>query len=222
MTNLAFGFPVKWEDVYREGIANISQSDIRYADEFGYVIKLLAIAKRVCNEVEVRVHPTLLTKEHLLSSIRGVYNGIYVHGDMAGGTLLYGRGAGRYPAASSVVSDLIDLARNLKFGSIGRTPVYVRDRTIKRIRRMDQIESRYYIRFSCIDKPGVLAKIAGILGKNRISIASVAQKERKKARIVPVVIMTHEAKEKDMRKALEQIDRLPVIRRRTVTIRVEG
>jgi len=218
---LGFGFPVKWENVYVEGIRNVSQSDIRYADEFGYVIKLLAIAKRVKDEIEIRVHPTLLSKEHLLSSIRGVYNGIYIHGDMVGGSLFYGRGAGQNPAASSVVSDLIDLSRNLKFGSIGRMPIFIRDKSIRKIRKMDDIASRYYIHFSCIDKPGVLASIAGILGKYKISIASVAQKERKQARIVPVVMMTHEAKERSMRRALEEIDKLQVMRRKAVTIRVE-
>ncbi|MBM3253655.1 MAG: homoserine dehydrogenase [Candidatus Omnitrophica bacterium] len=221
LTLLGFGFPVELGDIYIEGISNISQNDIRYAQEFGYVIKLLAIAKRVDNELEVRVHPTLLSKEHLLSSIRGVYNAIYVHGDMVGGTLFYGRGAGQNPAASSVVSDLIDLARNLKYNSIGRTPIFIRDKSIKKIRKMDEVETRYYIRFSCIDKPGVLAKISGILGKHKISIASVAQKERRKARIVPVVMMTHEAKEKNMQRALEEIDRLSAIRRKSIAIRVE-
>jgi homoserine dehydrogenase len=221
LTLLGFGFPVKLEDIYVEGIMDISQNDIKYAQDFGYVIKLLAIAKRVDNEIEVRVHPTLLSKEHLLSNVRGVYNAIYVHGDIAGGTLFYGRGAGANPATSSVVSDLIDLARNLKYKSIGRTPVFVRDESIKKLRKIDEAETRYYIRFSCIDKPGVLAKISGILGKHKISIASVAQKERRKARIVPVVIMTHDAKEKNMQKALEEIDKMQVIRRRTVAIRVE-
>ncbi len=221
LTLLGFGFPVKLEDIYIEGILNISQNDIKYAQDFGYVIKLLAIAKRVDNELEVRVHPTLLSKEHLLSNVKGVYNAIYVHGDMIGGTLFYGRGAGQNPAASSVVSDLIELARDLKYNSIGRTPVFIRDKSIKKIRKIDEVETRYYIRLSCIDKPGVLAKVSGILGKHKISIASVAQKERNKARIVPVVMMTHDAKEKNMRQALEEIDRLQAIRRKTVAIRVE-
>lgn len=218
---LGFGKFVKIGDIYVEGILDISQNDIRYADEFGYAIKLLAIAKRNGKDLEVRVHPTLLSKEHLLANVNGVYNAIYVHGDMVGGTLFYGRGAGQNPAASSVVGDVIDLARNLRFNTVGRVPIYMKDKSINRISRMDEIEASYYIRISCIDKPGILGKIAGILGHHKISIASVGQKERKKARIVPVVMMTHEAKEKNMRQALDEIDRLSAIRRKTVAIRVE-
>ncbi len=218
---LGFGKFVKLDDIYVEGILDISQNDIRYADEFGYAIKLLAIAKRNGKDLEVRVHPTLLSKEHLLANVNGVYNAIYVHGDMVGGTLFYGRGAGQNPAASSVVGDVIDLARNLRFNTVGRVPIYMKDRSVNRISRMDEIEASYYIRISCIDRPGILGKVAGILGRHKISIASVGQKERKKARIVPVVMMTHEAKEKDMRQAMDEIDRLAAIRRKTVAIRVE-
>ena len=220
-TRGGFGKAGKLKDMYVEGILDISQNDIRYADEFGYAIKLLAIAKRCGNEIEVRVHPTLLSKEHLLANVNGVYNAIYVHGDMVGGTLFYGRGAGQNPAASSVVGDIIDLARNLRFNSVGRVPIYMKNKAIKKIRKMDDIEASYYIRISCIDKPGVLARVAGILGRHKISIASVGQKERRAARIVPVVMMTHEAKEKNMRQALEEIDRIAAIRRKTVAIRVE-
>jgi len=221
LTLLGFGKAVKVEDIYIEGILDISQNDIRYADEFGYAIKLLAIAKKRDNQIEVRVHPTLLSKEHLLANVNGVYNAIYLHGDMVGGTLFYGRGAGQSPAASSVVGDIIDLARNLRFNSIGRVPIYMKNKSIKKIKKIDDIEASYYIRISCIDKPGVLARVAGILGRHKISIASVGQKERRKARIVPVVMMTHEAKEKNMRQALEEIDRIAAIRRKTVAIRVE-
>lgn len=218
---LGFGKAVTLDDIYVEGILDISQNDIRYADEFGYAIKLLAIAKKRDNELEVRVHPTLLSKEHLLANVNGVYNAIYLHGDMVGGTLFYGRGAGQNPAASSVVGDIIDLARNLRFNSIGRVPIYMKNKSIKKIVKIEDIEASYYIRISCIDKPGVLAKVAGILGRHKISIASVGQKERRKARIVPVVMMTHEAKEKNVRQALEEIDRIAAIRRKTVAIRVE-
>lgn len=218
---LGFGKSVDINDIYIEGIEDISLNDIKYAQDFGYVIKLLAIAKNVNDQLEVRVHPTLLSKEHLLSNVNGVYNAIYVHGDMAGGTLFYGRGAGSKPAASSVVSDIVDIARNIKSNSTFRVPLYVADKSIKKIRNIDDIESRYYLRLSVIDKPGGLAKIAGILGDHKISIASVAQKERKQAKIVPVVMMTHDAKERNMRLALKQINSLSVIRKKTVAIRVE-
>lgn len=218
---LAFGKVVKIEDVYIEGIEDVSVNDIRYAQEFGYVIKLLAIAKNVNNQLEVRVHPTLLSKEHLLSNVDGVYNAIYVHGDMIGGELFYGRGAGGNPAASAVVSDICDLARNISNNIAKRVAPFSLNPRIKRIHHIDEIETRYYIRFSTIDKPGVLARISGILGRHNISISSVSQKERKKARIVPVVIMTHEAKESNMRRALQLIDRLDVIRRKSIAIRIE-
>jgi homoserine dehydrogenase len=221
LTLLGLGKSIGLRDIYVEGIEDISLNDIRYAEDLGYVIKLLAIAKNVEGQLEVRVHPTLLSAEHLLSNVRGVYNAIYVHGDLAGGTLFYGRGAGSRPAASSVVSDIIDVARNITYNSTNRVPLYVEDKTIKRLRSIEEIESRYYLRLSVIDKPGCFAKIAAILGSHGISIASVVQKERRQAKIVPVVMMLHEAKEKNMRLALTQIDRLSIIKKKTIAIRVE-
>ena len=223
LTLLGFGMPVRLEDIHTEGIRTISQSDIQYADELGYRIKLLAIAKRVNQELEVRVHPTLLAKSHLLASVNGVYNAIYVHGDLVGGTLFYGRGAGQNPAASSVVSDIADVARNLAHDSSHRIPLTRQPRHgIRRLRRMGDIETRYYMRFRVTDQPGVLARIAGILGQHQISIASVHQKERGAARTVPVVMMTHEAKEARMRAALQVIDRLRFVKQPTVAIRTEA
>ena len=218
---LSFGRSVALKDIHVEGIEDISLSDIQYAQDFGYVIKLLAIAKNVQGQLEARVHPTLLSKEHLLSSVKGVYNAIYVHADLVGGTLFYGRGAGSRPAASSVIADIIDVARNIKNKATNRVPIYVLDKTIKRLRGIAEIESRYYLRLSVVDRPGGLARIATILGRHGISIASVTQKERKQAKIVPVVMMIHDAKEKNMRLALDEIDRLSVIKRKTVAIRVE-
>ena len=221
LTLLGFGKSVALGDIYTEGIEGISLSDIAYAQGLGYVIKLLAIAKNVDGQLEARVHPTLLSREHLLSNVNGVYNAIYVHGDLVGGTLFYGRGAGSRPAASSVVSDIIDVARNIRNNAICRVPIYVEDKTIHKLRNINDIESRYYLRLSVIDKPGCLATIAAILGRCGISIASVVQKERKLAKIVPVVMMTHEAKEKNMRLSLQQIGQLAMIKKKTVAIRVE-
>lgn len=218
---LSFGRSINLDEIYVEGIEDVSLSDIRYAKDFGYVIKLLAIAKEVDGQLEARVHPTLLSKEHLLSNVKGVYNAIYVHGDLVGGTLFYGRGAGSKPAASSVVSDIMDVARNIRADATNRLPLYGEDKTIKRLRNIAEIESRYYLRLSVVDKPGGLAKIAAILGRYGISIASVTQKERMQARIVSVVMMTHEAKERNMRLALSKIGKLAVIKRKTVAIRVE-
>ena len=223
LTLLGFGVQVHGDDIHVEGISKISQADIRYADELGYCIKPLAIAKQVDHELEVRVHPTLLAKTHLLANVNGVYNAIYVHGDMVGSTLFYGRGAGQNPAASSVIADIADVTRNVAAGTSQRIP-FARGPShgIRRLRRMGNIETRYYMRFMMMDKPGALARIAGVLGRHHISIASVHQKERKAARIVPVVMMTHEAKESNVREALHAIDRLSFVKQPTVAIRTEA
>lgn len=222
LTLLGFGKNVKLEDIFTEGISRISLNDIDYAKEMGYCIKLLAIAKRVKDELEIRVHPTLLPKEHLLSSVGGVFNAIYVRGDMIGEAIYYGQGAGQLPAASAVVSDIVDLALKSRDDWSKDVVDLAYPSKIRTIRRIDEIKTRYYIRFMVIDRPRVLAKISDILGRCGISIASVTQKERKKARVVPIVMMTHEAKEKALREALEEIDKLTVIRGKTVVIRVEA
>ncbi len=223
LTLLGFGVQVRQEDIHVEGISKISQADIQYADDLGYCIKPLAIAKQVDRELEVRVHPTLLAKSHLLANVNGVYNAIYVHGDMVGGELFYGRGAGQNPAASSVVSDIADVARNIATGVSQRIRLQQKvSHGIRRLRRMGAIETRYYMRFMVTDQPGVLARIAGVLGRYHISIASVHQKERKAARIVPVVMMTHEAKESNMRSALQAIDRMGFVKQPTVALRTEA
>jgi len=219
---LGFGTRVRPAHIHTEGIQHISLADIQYADEMGYCIKLLAIAKRVQHELEVRVHPTLLAKSHLLANVNGVYNAIYVHGDMVGAELFYGRGAGQNPAASAVVSDIADVARNVALGIAKRVPTYCPRHRALPLRPIDEIETRYYVRCMAIDRPGVLAKIADILGRHQISIASVSQKERKAAKRVPVVMMTHDAKEANLRKALTVIDRLSSIKPPTVAIRTEA
>ncbi|MBI1992629.1 MAG: ACT domain-containing protein, partial [Candidatus Omnitrophica bacterium] len=165
----------------------------------------------------------LLAKTHLLANVNGVYNAIYIHGDMVGAQLFYGRGAGQNPAASSVVADVADVARDITGGVSRRVPLNRRPTPgIRRLRRMGNVETRYYMRFMVTDKPGVLARIAGVLGHHHISIASVHQKERRAARIVPVVMMTHEAKESDVRSALQAIDRMGFVKQPTVSIRTEA
>jgi len=221
LTLLGFGKSVDPKQIYVEGIQGITANDVRYAHDFGYTIKLLGIAKRDGEELEVRVHPTLLPNSHLLSSVNGVHNGVFVKGDLIGEQLLYGQGAGRLPTTSAVLADLIDVARNLKYKSPQRIPPPVPVKRIRRIRRIGEIEGRYYFRFSCIDRPGVLSRIARILGAHRISIASVIQKDRRREHIVPLVMMTHDARERDVQEALAEIDRLPVVRRKSVSIRME-
>lgn len=218
---LAFGKTVRPGQIYVEGIQEITANDVRYAHEFGYTIKLLGIAKRDGDELEVRVHSTLLPNNHLLSSVSGVHNAVFVKGDLTGELVLYGQGAGRLPTTSAVIADLVDVARNLKYKSLQRVPPPLPVKRIRRIRRMGEIEGRYYFRFSCIDRPGVLSKISRILGAHRISIASVLQKDRRREHIVPVVMMSHEARERDVQAAMAEIDRLRAVRRKSVWIRME-
>ena len=222
LTLLGFGVRVPLSAIHTEGISQVTLADIQYADELGYCIKPLALAKQVDHELEVRVHPTLLAKSHLLANVNSVYNAIYVHGDLVGAQLFYGRGAGQSPAASAVLSDIADVARNVAAGTARRIPLHSSTHRALKLRRIDDVETRYYLRFLVIDRPGVLARIAGILGRYRISIASVHQKERRAARIVPVVMMTHEAREANVRRALQAIDRLSVVKSKTVAIRTEA
>jgi len=218
---LCFGKFVDMREVFIEGISAVSISDINYAKELGFAIKLLAIAKREDDSLEVRVHPTLVRGSHMLASVDGVFNAIYVSSDLAGDLLFYGPGAGQLSAASAVVSDLVDLIQDLKAGMFKPTLNNIPDIAIKKLRKIEEFSSRYYIRLTALDKPGVLAKISGVLSKFGISIASVTQKERHKARSVPIVMVIHEAKEKNLRAALEIIDRLNIIKEKSVAIRIE-
>lgn len=218
---LCFGKLVEMKSIFVEGISRISLADINYAKEMGFQIKLLAIAKKEGAELEARVHPTLIPAAHMLSSVNGIFNAIYLASDLAGDLLFYGPGAGQLSAASAVVSDLVDLAQGIRAGLFRPTLNITEDKSIKKLRKIDEIESRYYIRFMAIDKPGVLAKISGVLAKFGISIASVSQKERSRQEVVPVVIIIHEAKEKDLRVALNMIYQLNAIKEKPVAIRIE-
>jgi homoserine dehydrogenase len=219
---LSYGIPILYKNIYTEGISKISSQDIDFASELGYKVKLLAIAKEKDNEVELRVHPTMIPKDYLISKVDGPFNAVYVEGDATGSTLYYGRGAGAMPTGSAVVSDIVDIARDIKKNATGRIPVMVKTIRDVRIKKIDDVISMYYFRFSALDKPGVLSKISGILGNYNISIASVIQKGRRVGEAVPLVVLTHEAKEKDVRQAIEEIDHLPVVMNKTVFIRVEG
>lgn len=224
LTLLGFKVLPHTQEIYCEGILDIDPCDIIYAQEAGYQIKLLAISKKIGSKIEARVHPTLITKDHLLANVKGVYNAIYVKGDQIGESLFYGKGAGRYPTSSAVVSDIVDLALSRKNKEHNNEMPLLNEKERNRVKfiNMKDIKSRYYIRFSAIDKPGVLSAISGILGRHNISIASVSQKEERKERAVPIVMMTHLALERDLNEALKKIDRLPVIKKKTVSIRVES
>ncbi len=221
LTYLAFGRMVNMRDVFIEGISRISLADVNYSKELGFEIKLLAIAQREGEDLEVRVHPTLVPKDHLLASVDGVFNAIYVEGDLAGDLLFYGPGAGQLSAASAVVSDIVDLTKDIKAGLFRPMMNTVGDKSVKRLRRIDESFSRYYIRFTALDKPGVLAKISGVLAKFGISISSVTQKEKDKSQLVPIVMLIHETRERDLRRALNIIDRLEAIKEKSVAIRME-
>ena len=217
LSTLAFGGFVDLKDLYREGITKITSQDIQYAREFGYVVKLLAIAKKSEGSLEARVHPTMIPREHLLAAVDGAYNAIYVKGDLIGKSMFYGRGAGGFPAASAVVADIMDLVKSggrFLSSNFSKGPL--------KTKNMGEMKTRYYIHFTTVDRPGVLASISGILAKHRISIASVIQKERREKGKVPIIMMSHEAKESSVQKALREIDRLKVVKAKSILIRVEG
>jgi len=225
LTSLAFGTPINFKDLYTEGITHITQRDIAYAWKLGYTIKLLGIAKLVGGEIEARVHPTMIASSLPIAKVEGVYNAIQLVGDAVGDVVLYGRGAGDLPAGSAVVSDVISLARNLLKGAIGRIPpasFQQNQRRPLRMRPMDEISSLYYLRFMVVDRPGVLAQIAGVLGQFDISISSMLQQGRRAGQTVSIVIKTHMAKERDVQTALREINRMAFISAPAILIRVEG
>jgi homoserine dehydrogenase len=224
LTSLAYGMEINFKDIYIEGIANIAPMDIDFAGQFGYKIKLLAISKDVGNAVDARVHPTMIPFDNPLSSVGGALNAITISGDAIGDMMLYGYGAGMMPTASAVVGDIVDLARNLLTGSSGRVPLL--SYQMNNIRKIpvipvDEITTHYYFRFSALDRPGVLSKISGILGDYEISIKSVHQKGRKTKGSVPIVMLTHLAKEAGVKKALSEISNLDVVSDKPVLIRIE-
>jgi len=221
---LAYGMEINLKDVYIEGISRITPLDIEFAGQFGYRIKLLAISKFQDNRVEARVHPTMIPFKNLLASISGTVNAITISGDAVGDILLYGHGAGMMPTASAVVSDIVDIARNILSGTTRRIPPlsYQRE-SISRIPvlSIDDLVTHYYFRFAALDHPGVLSTISGILGKYDISIQSVHQKGRKTNGSVPLVMLTHRAKEADVKQALAEISDLNVVSDEPVLIRIE-
>ena len=223
LASLAFRTPVELKGIHTEGITAVTSEEIVNARELGYRIKLLAIAKATDGGLEARVHPTMIPATSPLSAVSGVFNAIFLTGDAVGDQMFYGRGAGQMPTASAVWSDAIEIARRLAHGHGALPedlPLLATDGL--RLRPMEEISSTYYLRVMMQDRPGVLSQVAGILGRHAISIASVIQKERHHVAAVPVVMMTHEAVERNMRAALEEIDRLPVVAGRTVMLRVEA
>jgi homoserine dehydrogenase len=223
LSSLAFGIPLSYERIHVEGISNVTPLDIEFARQLGFKIKPLAIAKNLDGEVELRVHPTMIPDNYLVSKVDGVLNAVYVVGDAVGETLYYGRGAGDLPTGSAVVSDVVDIAGGVESGTVPLGDFqFVGKRTDLKIKSIGDIESMYYFRTTALDRPGVLSRISGILGEYNISIASVIQKGRRAGEAVPLVLLTHRARERDVQAALEKVDKLDVVADRTMMIRVEG
>jgi len=221
LASLAYGIPLSFKAIYIEGITGISPQDIGFASELGYKVKLLAIAKEADSKVELRVHPTMLPKDYLIAKVDGPFNAVYVKGDATGSTLYYGRGAGSMPTGSAIVSDIVSIAKDIQKGAAEKIHIMTGTKRNIGIKKIEDVVSKYYFRFSALDRPGVLSKISGILGNYNISIASVIQKGRRIGEAVPLVVLTHEAVEKDVRQAIREIDQLPVVMDKTVFIRVE-
>jgi homoserine dehydrogenase len=224
LVSLCFGTRVKLDEVHTEGISSLSPVDITFAREFGYKIKLLAIGKQDGNCIEARVHPTMIPLHYPMADVDGVFNAVRLAGDFVGPVMFYGRGAGMNPTASAVVGELMDISRNILAGIGRRTaPLGYLDASVANLplKPMGEIISKYYLRFSVVDRPKVLSRISGVLGDHGISIESMIQTARSDRESVPIVIMTHEAREADVRAALAEIDALEIITEKTNLIRIE-
>ncbi len=230
---LAFRTPVALDTVACEGISGLDLADIGYAEEMGYVVKLLAIGKRVSageagapgsGTIELRVHPTLLPKAHPLAAVSGVFNAVEVTGSAVGKVMFYGRGAGRLPTASNVVADIVEIARGSAARAADELAYWAGEGRLAVAPRGDS-RSRFYVRFSVRDEFGVLGRIARVLGAHEVSIASLIQKEPPRGADpdggVPIIILTHEARSGDFRTALGEVDRFDFVRRASVFLRVE-
>lgn len=217
LTILGFGVYVKQENFHVEGITRITLDDIEFAkNELGCCIKLLAISQISNGELEVRVHPTLVDERHLLSSVNDVFNGVYMIGDIVGPVMMYGQGAGMMPTASAVVGDCIDLIdemdKNVTYGP--------KSTKVTRIKAMNEIKSKYYLRLMVTDEPGVLHEISGILSDLDISLESVSQKQEEEGKEVPIFMVTHQAIEKNVQEAVKRIENLNMVNGEVIFIRL--
>ncbi len=215
LSSIAFGIPLQFDKTYTEGISKVSQEDVAYAEELGYRIKHLGIARRTDNGIEQRVHPTLIPKSRLIANVNGVMNAVLVNGDAVGATLYYGAGAGDEATASAVIADIIDVTRTLTTDPENRVPhlAFQPDELSDMpVLGMDDVETAFYLRLSAKNEAGVLADVTRILGDQEISIKAFIQKEpRRSEEMVDIILLTHRVNEGNMNKALEQIDALDVI-----------
>jgi homoserine dehydrogenase len=225
LASIAFGIPLQFDKVYTEGISGITALDVAYAEALGYRIKLLGIARRAANGIELRVHPTLIPERRLIANVNGVMNAVLVKGDAVGPTLYYGAGAGAEPTASSVVADIVDVVRTLTSDPENRVPHLafqpgaIADLPILPI---SDVETAYYLRLRAEDKPGVLADVTRILANHNISIEAIIQKEPPDGETqLPVILLTHKVRERELNEAIGQIEALPTISGAVKRIRME-
>lgn len=226
LSSVAFGIPLEFDKAYTEGISKITPLDIDQADELGYIIKHLGIARRTDNGVELRVHPTLIPKDRLIANVHGVLNAVMVQGDAVGPTMYYGPGAGAEPTASSVIADIVDVARTMNTDYAERVPplAFTEESLDSEsgILPMEEVETAYYLRLQAVDRPGVLAKVASILSDKGISIEAIIQKEAKENELVPIILLTHQTKEQQMNAAIAEIEAQDAVDGEVVRIRVES
>lgn len=223
LASIAFGIPLQFSQVYTEGISRITTEDVASAAHFGYRIKHLGIAKDTGKGIELRVHPTLVPKETMLSAVNGVMNAVMIHGDAVGPTMFYGAGAGAEPTASAVVADIIELGRALTVDHDERVPYlgfHTDHMSDEPILTIDDVSCCFYLRLHVQDKKGVLADVTRILSDNNVSIDAMIQREVDQG-LVPIVMMTHEVREGDMNKALAKIGALDTVDSDIMRIRVE-
>ena len=221
LASLSNGFLMPFSKVHVEGIRSITPLDIRFAHQLGYEIKLLGIVRSE-NGIEARVHPVLIPRSHILAAVDGIYNAIVVRGDVVGDAMFYGRGAGADATASAVIADISEAGLDRLYSTEMRPLLGPRGRGAAKIKSIDDVVSRYYLRLSVLDRPGVLAGIASVLARAHIGISSVIQPEGHEGRVVPLILMIHDARYRDMRRALRGIVKLPTVRGRPMLVRVEA
>ncbi|MBA7577901.1 Homoserine dehydrogenase [subsurface metagenome] len=220
LASLAFRSQVRPEDIYCEGISRLDIRDFRYAQELGFAIKLLAIAKQDNKSIEVRVHPVFIPEESFLAKVSGVYNAVLIEGDLVGKVIFFGEGAGASPTSSAVIADVVSMARDIVRGVA--TGIRWELQPGKAIKPMSEVKTRYYLRVNAADRSGVLSQISKVLGDHQISISSVIQKMADSvAQTAELVIMTHPANEAAMQQALEEMAHLPVVEEISNFVRVE-
>jgi len=221
LASLAYGFHVPMASVSVEGIRHVSPVDMAYAAGLGYRIKLLAVIEEEKGRISARVHPALVPRSNMLASVDGAFNAILIRGDGAGDILCCGAGAGRDSTASAILSDAVEAARDLTCNCVRHVPGLGRAKTIDCLRPIAETSSRYYLRLTLLDKPGMFGKVGALLGRHDISIASVLQKENCSGKHVPVIFITHQAREGDFREAVMELDDMPGVGARAVCIRME-